>query len=80
MVKLFIDLTMSNTTMVEAYKKMSKIEFSLIALSTGEKFGYLLEGNFVSKEIFETKINKLVDANKKTMNCSDRRDCKRDCT
>ena len=52
--------------MVEAYKKMSKIELSSIALSTGEKLGYLLEGNFVSKEIFETTINNLVDANKKT--------------
>ena len=57
---------MSNTTMVEAYKKMSKIELSSIALSTGEKLGYLLEGIFVSKEIFETTINNLVDANKKT--------------
>ena len=41
--------------MVDAYKKMSKIELSSIALSTGEKLGYLLEGNFVSKEIFGKK-------------------------
>ena len=57
---------MSNTAMVETYKKLSKLELSSIALSTGEKLGYLLEGNFVSKEIFENTINTLVDANKKT--------------
>ena len=57
---------MSNTAMVETYKKLSKLELSSIALSTGEKLGYFLEGNFVSKEIFENTINALVDSNKKT--------------
>ena len=40
---------------------MSKLELSSIALSTGEKIGNLLEGNFVSKEFFENTINALVD-------------------
>ena len=56
---------MSNNAIIEAYKKMSKAELALLAMSTGAKIGYLVDDDFVSKEEFETTVNDLVSANKK---------------
>ena len=56
---------MSNNTIIEAYKKMSKAELALLAMSTWVKIEYLIDDDFVSKEEFETTVNDLVSANKK---------------
>ena len=45
---------------------MSKKELALLAMSTRDKLGYLVDANFVSKEDFEIKINNKVSAFKKS--------------
>ena len=48
---------MPNNALIEIYKKMSKADLAILAMSTGERQGYFVDDDFISKEDFETTVN-----------------------